>query len=141
MLNYMADFLFRLFGVYPFIEPAQTADDRNKQYQHHPEGMGSGFEQSPDHQTPPRARQILDLQEPKTADGDPDPENIADQIRAEQIVSQLSPDGEADDPADDADQSDAESQGLVAFDFRRRRVIRVHQLLCPPEAGAGVCAG
>src|SRR5262249_23125732 len=106
-----------------------------KQDEHQPERVRSGFELSPDQQSPARASQILDHQKSQTAERDAGPEEISDQIRAKESVFGGARSDRADNPGDYADQPDAYRNVLDSSEIGRRSVIIVRQLPCPPDGG------
>src|SRR5262249_41288555 len=78
--------------------------DRQKQDEHQPERVRSGFELPPDQQSPARAPQILDHQKSQTTERDARPEEKSDQIRTEESISGGARFDRANNPGEYADQ-------------------------------------
>src|SRR5262249_37752848 len=124
--------------VHPYVEAVQPDDrDRQKQYEHQPERVRSGFELPANQQPPARAAQVLDHQKSQAAERGAGPEDESDQVRMKECVLGVARNDRADNPDGYAHPPGANRDVLDSSEILRRSVIIGRQLPCPPEAGVG----
>ncbi|MCG3163087.1 MAG: hypothetical protein JMDDDDMK_04465 [Acidobacteria bacterium] len=105
----------------PRIKFAHAERERQKQRQQQRHRARRRFEQPLDHHSPIAARQVLQHHNRQTAERDAPPEQIADQIRLEELFRADQPSGDAQHGGGNAND---ECLALEAAQFGRRRVSR-----------------
>ncbi len=131
---------------HPGVEVVSPEQDRQKQYEHQGKALAGGFEWPTEHQAPEPAGKILHHQQSQTTQAESQPENIGNQVAAQELVQRGHRANDAQDGAGNADHQPAllPLRGLCGnwvFGLSHPGNFLAHGFASPPLAGAGLGFG